>query len=724
MVPLLFLAAIALAIALRRAFVRIEQLEREVRVVRGPLAPPHASDAPRAPLAPPLAPAHAPDAHRAPLAPPRAPDALDAPGAPYAPHAPHAPRAPRAPHAPPSESLESQIGSRWLLYVGVVAIVIGVAYFEKLAFDNQWIGPTARIVQGAIGGLVLIYAGIRFARAGYGVYGQMLEGCGAAILFVSTYAAFNFYQLIDRPAAFALMVAITGATAVLADRQRSQGLAVMAVGGGFATPFLLPGSTDAQLALFGYDAILIGGTMYLSHRRAWPVLNVVSYAFTVVTVAAWADRFYTYEKYLRTEIFLSAFCAMFLYILHECRRASTPGGSVAALVLWTSPVVYYVASLIILFNHPTAALVWFVGIMLAGAVLAARTINFAGLAVWCAVTLPLLLWIQLHARGAWLAPGLATVGGVYAIALITQLYSSWQRGAFDAVDAIWLHLNGLLMFAGAYFLIDPVRADATGMAAGAFAAWHGALAVTLLHHRRDQALHFAALAFTLLMIAIALQFNGPAITVGWAAEGAVVIALGLHERREWLRLGGGVLFTVAVGRAVLLVLGTPIYQEGLLNSRAGCALFVAVLCYVLAWLHRRRSDVPASEFAIAATLVAAQIVTLALVTGEIHVYWAAREGALARQLMLSVSWAAYATLLIVIGLRTDYAPIRYFAMLVFGVTTLKVFAVDMDRLERVYRILSIVGLGVMLLLTSYLYQRSRKPMASSSGPIDDTIGRR
>jgi uncharacterized membrane protein len=78
----------------------------------------------------------------------------------------------------------------------------------------------------------------------------------------------------------------------------------------------------------------------------------------------------------------------------------------------------------------------------------------------------------------------------------------------------------------------------------------------------------------------------------------------------------------------------------------------------------------------------------------------------------------------VIGLRTDYAPIRYFAMLVFGVTTLKVFAVDMDRLERVYRILSIVGLGVMLLLTSYLYQRSKKPAPSSSGAIDDPIGRR
>ena len=34
------------------------------------------------------------------------------------------------------ESLETRIGSRWLLYVGIVAIVVGVACFEKLAFDS------------------------------------------------------------------------------------------------------------------------------------------------------------------------------------------------------------------------------------------------------------------------------------------------------------------------------------------------------------------------------------------------------------------------------------------------------------------------------------------------------------------------------------------------------------------------------------------------------------
>jgi uncharacterized membrane protein len=73
--------------------------------------------------------------------------------------------------------------------------------------------------------------------------------------------------------------------------------------------------------------------------------------------------------------------------------------------------------------------------------------------------------------------------------------------------------------------------------------------------------------------------------------------------------------------------------------------------------------------------------------------------------MLSITWAVYATLLIIVGLRRKYAPIRYFAIAVFAITILKVFAIDLAELDRLYRVLSVVGLGVALLLTSYLYQK-------------------
>lgn len=62
----------------------------------------------------------------------------------------------------------------------------------------------------------------------------------------------------------------------LAGRERSQGLAFLAVGGGFLTPFLIGGETGSQTALLGYDAILVAGIAYLAHRRDWPLLNLIS----------------------------------------------------------------------------------------------------------------------------------------------------------------------------------------------------------------------------------------------------------------------------------------------------------------------------------------------------------------------------------------------------------------------------------------------------------------
>src|SRR5262249_15563517 len=161
-----------------------------------------------------------------------------------------------------------------------------------------------------------------------------------------------------------------------------QGLAVLAVGGGFATPFLLPGTTDAQLALFGYVTILIAGTVALSQRRDWPLLDVISYVFTLVTVAAWADSFYTSQKYLRTEIFLTIFCAMFVAIALAHRRSEAPAAALARMFLWTAPVAYYVASLIVLFDHPSAMLVWLVCLMLTGGFLTARFGPSVGFGIW------------------------------------------------------------------------------------------------------------------------------------------------------------------------------------------------------------------------------------------------------------------------------------------------------------------------------------------------------
>ncbi|MBA2306092.1 MAG: DUF2339 domain-containing protein, partial [Acidobacteria bacterium] len=159
--------------------------------------------------------------------------------------------------------LEQMIGGRWLLYVGVAALVLGMSYFVKFAFDNGWISERLRVTAGGLAGLVLIGAGVRFWSRGLALFGQALAGGGMVVLYVSIYAALHFYALLTPTPAFGLMAIVTAGAAYLADRQRSQPLAVLALLGGFATPLLVGGRQDSQVVLFTYIAILISGAALL-----------------------------------------------------------------------------------------------------------------------------------------------------------------------------------------------------------------------------------------------------------------------------------------------------------------------------------------------------------------------------------------------------------------------------------------------------------------------------
>ena len=702
---LLVLALFVIGVVFCVAFARLNALERSLRRIRAQIAdlkaPPVTVPTPTptpTPTAPPVE-RTAPRAAWTPAAvepvPSRVREIVSEP-----------PR-PREPHEPAGkESLETAIGSRWLLYVGVLAIVVGVGYFEKLAFDNQWIGETARVLQGAVLGLALLYVGHRFIRRGFALYGQMICGGATAILYVSTYASFNFYHLIGRAVAFVLMCGITATAAALADQHRSQGLAILAVGGGFITPFMLPSTADAEVALFGYDAVLIAGTMALAWRRDWPLLNLVSYGLTGLTVATWAWSFYEPAKFLRTEVFLTLFCAMFLSILwraqkHEVRLR------LLSWPLWTAPAVYYIASLAILAPHPTAILVWLVALALVAAALVAEQKPLPGLVVWLITIWPLLLWAAAHGTDAWQTAGTVAIGGVYVLMLIAPVRSTASTGPPGPSQVALLHANPLATFAGLYLLINPVDLDAPPKIAAGLAVLQFVIAGAFWTSRRDQARHFVAVGAALLAVAIGLEFGAAWITIGWAVEGAAVIALGLREDRDWLRGAGVVLFAVAVIRTLMLLAADATVAEAvLLNRRAACGLVVAALLYLLAWLHHRRQAEVDYSFDIAAVLVVAQVVLFGLLTSEIYSYWSTGP-VVARDMALSIGWAVYATVLVVIGLRRRYAPLRYVAFVVFGVTILKVFLVDLAQLNRIYRVLSVIVLGVALLLTSYLYNRSK-----------------
>ena len=617
-----------------------------------------------------------------------------------------------------ARGLEEAIGGRLLLYVGTIVVVLGAAFFLKYAFDREWITESMRVVLGGLAGMALVVGGLRLGRAGYAAYGQVLTGGGLAVLYLAVYAAFGFYGLIGSAVAFVLLTVVTAGAALLADRQDSQPMAVMAIGGGFLTPFLVGGTTDAQVTLFSYISLLVLGTIYLARRRKWPWLNVLSYALTILTVAAWADAYYARSKYLRTELFLTIFCALFLIALLHARRLGTGGGRLVALVLVSAPVLYHAVSLGILAPHGVAFLIYVIAFTVGAVGWATRRAPpEVRVLLWAAVTLPLLGWIDVHQSRQWMAPSLVTLGAVFALHLLAQM-DRLTRTEDDLghSDLLLLHLNGLGLFFGVYELLDRQAVAWVPRIGLALVALHAGIAWWLRPRHRHAALHGLAVAFALLAATVGVKLDGGWLTAAWAAEGAAVMWIGLRVGRGWFRAAGGALLAVACGRWLVLSMLQPVPANFRLfvNEPTALGVLLIALCYGLAWLHRaNRSPEHTYARTIAGLVVSASVATAILLTAQNHAYWEIQgasnaDATFAGQLALSLTWAGYAAVLIVIGIRRGYRPIRYTAIVLFGLTVVKVFVADLSGLEGIYRVLGLLVVGTILLLVSFLYQRRRK----------------
>jgi len=84
-----------------------------------------------------------------------------------------------------------------------------------------------------------------------------------------------------------------------------------------------------------------------------------------------------------------------------------------------------------------------------------------------------------------------------------------------------------------------------------------------------------------------------------------------------------------------------------------------------------------------------------------------------QQMALSLVWLVYSILLIGYGFWRRILSLRIIAIVIFGIAILKIFIYDLSFLETLYRIFSFIGLGLILLSVSFLYQRFKSAIFES-----------
>jgi uncharacterized membrane protein len=319
----------------------------------------------------------------------------------------------------------------------------------------------------------------------------------------------------------------------------------------------------------------------------------------------------------------------------------------------------------------------------------------------------------------------AAWSGTTALWLLFAVQALVARGVRLGVERGVMTLANALAYATAvHRLLAPDLVVLRGVAMGLLALVY--VAGARFAARAGAPPAAAALAeyagIVLAAIAVPVQFDLAWVGLGWAALALALVHAGLALPSRAHRVLGLALFAAAAVRILVFdtraALGSGAALRPIANGDFVVGACVAAAVVVAAWmLHRHRDKLAPGEAGwIDVLAVAGAALLLWRLSVEVWATFAAREAAratpgalrLAALLTLSLVWAVYAGAAVVTGLATRYRPLRLFGIVVLGLLVAKVFVFDLQMLERGYRIASFVGVGLLLLAISVLYQRERR----------------
>ena len=525
------------------------------------------------------------------------------------------------------QSLENRIGSQWFNRIGILAVLIAMSWFLKLAIDNHWIGPLGRVVIGLIAGAGLIGWSERFHRKGYVIFSYTLKALGSGILYLSLWAAFSYFHLIPSSIAFAAMIAVTAFNGYMSWRRNAEVLALYSIVGGFSTPLLLSTGENHEVSLFTYLLILNIAVLVLAELRPWSRLLFGAFTGTVLFVAGWWARFYTDDQLARTALFVACFFLLFAF---APRLVRTQGDDPEKMSLWDRLAM-------VLLPIANAALGF-------------------------------LAFYELLDRPA------------------TQWANPWLAVAFAAFYLLLLRLPAR----------GWLRANSTLSAA---------LQLTT--------------AIVFLTAAIPLKTQGRWLTIGWLVQGAAMLWLSRRVNLHLLRTLA--LICLVLGLGSLFLNNPPASLTPVLNERfatycvaIAVSVFVALLARDAGVEANQQNTIPWPAVAAAASLMISVLI-LAAISWEIHTYWwyvrwrgdwnFMREYRMYAQFTYSAFFMIYGAILLGVGFWRHSPFVRWQALVLLAAAIAKVFLGDVSSLSQGYRIISFLGLGVLLLTVSFAYQR-------------------
>ncbi|MDA0262961.1 MAG: DUF2339 domain-containing protein [Chloroflexi bacterium] len=672
------------------------------------------------------------------------------------------PEIPRYPIRPPvwsSIDWEQVLGRNWFAIIGAVALTFGVGFFLKLAIDNDWISPTGRVALGVAVGVALLGTG-EYSHRKIPLWAAPVTAAGLAILYLSIYAGFGRYDLIDPLPALLSLGGVAVLGTLLALRHESLTIALLSILGAFTAPLLLGRDLPDERLLLPYILVVDVGVLALSTFRNWRWFTLVAMSASYILFLIWVsdnpgDHVILGESGL-VGVFLVFVSATSLFHVLWRRDA----GSYDLALMTINAAAFFGLTFELLWTDYAS---WFGGISLSLSLF------------YCAMAYTVTKRAPDSPQLALFSLSIAVI--FLTVAMPLQLSGSWVTVAWAAEGAVLIWLGFLLgrlplrlfglgilaISAGRLLVLDspvelvdfnPVLNNRFPPFVVAIAAFYAA---AYAYHRYRDRLDFSSIFETAepsevhmfpvllaaanlltlwLLSAEAIAFfdshtiadqwrDGEhdkflTLTALWAVYAMGLMAVASVRRSGLLPWAAAVLLLVVTVKFLLIDTFEVEPSAGLfspvLNFYFLAYLILLAVLIFSAFAYRREfPNFPGMTrvwplYSIA-IIVAANVISIWALSVEAYRYFnhlefnSGDDYSSAMQLTLTLIWSIYAVGTIAVGIIARSSYVRLAGIALLALPVVKLFIFDVFLMELGYRVVAFIALGGLLLAMGLVYQR-------------------
>ncbi len=268
----------------------------------------------------------------------------------------------------------------------------------------------------------------------------------------------------------------------------------------------------------------------------------------------------------------------------------------------------------------------------------------------------------------------------------------------NAESYVILFLNPFLYYFVLWFVtykINPYLAGTLALALSAFYYYEGSRSEK--KNILELAWSFMSLSIFFLTVAIPVFFKTNWSTCAWAIEGTAILSLGRKEKV--LKIFPLVLLGIAVFKMVFIdyfILDTfPFFFNSIITM---AAVFLGAK-------FTSKAEDENKYLTTGLSILGGGLLFIFTITGTNKFFEEFSYLDEMRSLVYSILWGIYALVLFAMGIAKENYNVKRAGFGIALLTILKVFFVDTSSLETIYRFLSFVVLGIILLTISFIYQK-------------------